>query len=977
MVGNLLMNNKFDNSLERYAENNISQLPNDWDKYINNTFGLTWTLHDFQISALKNALTVLHATYSNNNYIQQYFSKLDKNTSDEINKIFETYKNNTNKYYHNNFNIIDITTGINALFFKQMCFWMATGSGKTLVIIKLIEILAELILDKKIPNYEIMISSANDTIIEQIKIHIDIFNKNSLIDIEFIPLKEFKKNKYYNCHSMKVYYTTTSSIVSENLVAKKNKDGKRINYEDIYNNGEWYIFLDEAHKGEEDSTSQAYFHLLASKGFMFNFSATFTDTVKRINTVYNMNLDRFINNGYGKQIRVMDYGFNKNDDTINKKISILQSLLLLTAQKKAKEILNGFYHNPLLLVFAHSVNKKFDSSIKSDLNDFFNILNDLINNSIDQHLFNESKRLLINDIQSNQTYTIGDDGHIPYDFIKNITINDIIIYSLNADNSNNIKSVLEVYKLASDNRSEVAIKLKNSNIPFALLKFSDAHQWIEEILPNSSEIYAIDGSNSFAQINSETNTYTMLLGSRMFIEGWDSNRPNIIHFIGLGMNNENKKLILQAIGRGVRIEPTKYYRKRNDYLSHNESLNSKLHNIDNNILDESIRLLESLFIFATNQENIKTILMSLYNEKIELNYKNIGNTIKPIEKIEYLLLPEYYLVPNNDRIYKLTQQQLDNIKQFIKYRKTLFLIKYINNTNEYFNYFIELCNNIECNRQIEIVKSSNTEELQNEELLMDMLEFYTKQRHSFNQFRCINDSDIIHYQYIEVKIENDNTYTNLLDKINLVMNSNNKDISTIQAEIQEFLLKGDHEGALKATQSLSQAKITSKSIKKIPTHYYNPTLLSDTTEFEFKNAIDVESEKTFIEDLQNYINTINHNINWWYFSKINQYYDKKVYIPYVNKYNTEYKFYPDFIFWIKLVDKYKVVFVDPKGLTHEENPIDKINGFNNIFNKSSYNFNSIEQPIEIQLYYYNNELQTNHLLEKHRIDKNSINKIFL
>ena len=94
-------NNKFDNSLERYAENNISQLPNDWDKYINNTFGLTWTLHDFQISALKNALTVLHATYSNNNYIQQYFSKLDKNTSDEINKIFETI--NTAKTNNNDF----------------------------------------------------------------------------------------------------------------------------------------------------------------------------------------------------------------------------------------------------------------------------------------------------------------------------------------------------------------------------------------------------------------------------------------------------------------------------------------------------------------------------------------------------------------------------------------------------------------------------------------------------------------------------------------------------------------------------------------------------------------------------------------------------------------------------------------------------------------------------------------------------------
>ena len=46
-----------------------------------------------------------------------------------------------------------------------------------------------------------LISSANDTIIEQIKTHIEIFNKNSDIEIEFVPLKDFKKNKYYNGQS--------------------------------------------------------------------------------------------------------------------------------------------------------------------------------------------------------------------------------------------------------------------------------------------------------------------------------------------------------------------------------------------------------------------------------------------------------------------------------------------------------------------------------------------------------------------------------------------------------------------------------------------------------------------------------------------------------------------------------------------------------------------------------------------------------
>ena len=111
---------------------------------------------------------VLYFTYKSNNtnYIQQYFNRLNKYKINDINNIFQTYKNSVDKCYHKDFDLLNTISGINSLFFKQMCFWMATGSGKTLVIIKLIEMLSMLILDKKIPNYDIMISSANDTIIE-------------------------------------------------------------------------------------------------------------------------------------------------------------------------------------------------------------------------------------------------------------------------------------------------------------------------------------------------------------------------------------------------------------------------------------------------------------------------------------------------------------------------------------------------------------------------------------------------------------------------------------------------------------------------------------------------------------------------------------------------------------------------------------------------------------------------------------------
>lgn len=47
-------------------------------------------------------------------------------------------------------------------------------------------------------------------------------------------------------------------------------------------------------------------------------------------------------------------------------------------------------------------------------------------------------------------------------------------------------------------------------------------------------------------------------------------------------------------------------------------------------------------------------------------------------------------------------------------------------------------------------------------------------------------------------------------------------------------------------------------------------------------------------------------------------------------------FYPDFIFWLKSKQskEYKIIFIDPKGLTHEVNARDKAQGFESIFGEN-------------------------------------------
>lgn len=50
-----------------------------------------------------------------------------------------------------------------------MSFWMATGSGKILVIVKLIEIIAKLIEEKELPQGDILFLAHREDLLDQFK----------------------------------------------------------------------------------------------------------------------------------------------------------------------------------------------------------------------------------------------------------------------------------------------------------------------------------------------------------------------------------------------------------------------------------------------------------------------------------------------------------------------------------------------------------------------------------------------------------------------------------------------------------------------------------------------------------------------------------------------------------------------------------------------------------------------------------------
>ncbi|EOI4146448.1 hypothetical protein ACMTWA_001984, partial [Campylobacter jejuni] len=82
----------------------------------------------------------------------------------------------------------------------------------------------------------------------------------------------------------------------------------------------------------------------------------------------------------------------------------------------------------------------------------------------------------------------------------------------------------------------------------------------------------------FENINSLESSINIMLGSKVFSEGWDSNRVNLISFINIGSVNA-KKYVLQTIGRGVRIEPFLNIRKRLNTLKETFKIDERCVNL--------------------------------------------------------------------------------------------------------------------------------------------------------------------------------------------------------------------------------------------------------------------------------------------------------------------------------------------------------------------------------------------------------------
>ncbi|GAA9979699.1 DEAD/DEAH box helicase family protein [Helicobacter pylori] len=775
-------------------------------------------------------------------------------------------------------------------FINRLAFYMATGSGKTIVIIKLVELLSVAIRMGLIPKKNIMFFSANENLIKQFEKEIEKYNrgKDFSKQIDFKNLKDVTHKDFHR--APKGFFEKIALFYYRaDLMNDGESKENLLNYKDYWDNGENYVILDEAHKGNKsESKRQAIFSLLSLKGFLFNFSATFTEESDLITSVYNLSVGEWVKLGYGKEsvlLKKNNLSAFKDLKDLNdreKEIALLKALLLLGMQKRYK--IEGYFHDPLMLVFTHSVNVK-----NSDAEIFFKTLARVIEND-DGNDFIKAKEALLEELKDPEFLfsTNKDKDYKVKVFKEGLKSMDFkglkeeVFYASNGH--------IEVI-INPKNNQEIAFKLNTSDKVFCLIRIGDITEWICEKLKSVkvvSKNLSFKEESYFSQI--DRSSINILVGSRTFETGWDSTRPSVILFLNIGLDDDAKKLVKQSFGRGVRIESVKNQRQRLAYLDIDEAIKKSL--------KPNAAMLETLFVIPTNHASLEAIL------KIQKESENRGENRGSWREIKLektpikhaLFVPCYRKEPTSilkipeNASFKMSEKNFKDLKEYFNLMSEKhFILKHeIYDPKDY-----AMLKDMIQKAHFKKVSTWHYKDL--DYMIAEIKgKLYPNQKVPKDEFNALDNEKIVHFKRIKVKADKQEAL-----------------IKTIQ-EVKEHAPYDAEKHKQDKTFKVDDAELL-----KLKEHYYTPLIKAKDCDW-LKHVVKVKSEIDFLQELQDQetTKTLQANYDFWAFSKIDEHLDN-LFIPYFNN-AAERRFFPDFIFWLQKGGTQIICFIDPKGSKHTD-----------------------------------------------------------
>lgn len=898
--------------LQQLAENEYLSV--DTTEFNFESFSNEKTMFEYQIEALQNAIRVLSKFYGDYNSDKESFYNKEYRKYPHANLDYQK----PNELLQEHFTILGKRIEFHH-FINRMSFWMTMGSGKTIVIIKLVELLDKAMESGLIPKKNILFFTANEGLLDRFKKEVEEYNLLKDKTIDTINLKEYEdRQKFGNVFDSQLIKLF---CYRADLMSDERKEAT-LDFKDYLDNGNNYVILDEAHKGDkQESKRQNIFSILAKNGFLFNFSATFTDESDIATTVYNLNQAVWVKKGYGKKLFLLDNdlkAFKEKSDLneIEKQRATLKSLLLLALAKKYK--LSNVYHDPMMVVFTNSVN-----TVEADAELFFRTLQSIAKDDLET-VFNEAKKDLRKEFKATKYLVTDKDGEGVSELAEQVIkisfneLKELIFYARNG----NIEAIVN-----PKDKTEIAFKLDSADKPFCLIKIGDISSWLKEKLKGIKIDETFKEESYFKSL--DDSSINILLGSRAFYEGWDTTRPNIMLFLNIGMDKEAKKFVTQSIGRGMRVESVDGSRQRIDFIDTDRKAE----------ISPSAKTLETLFVVSTNKEAISSIVSWQEEQNNSLDWHEVALEKNEIDN-KILYIPIYKdLKISADKIksknaFKLSSKNKEDLKIYMKnLTSQMFALKHkLYNKKEY-DLFYQMVNK---DNTFFIDKNVHYKSL---DILIEKFKnrLYVKQS-TVDTFKALND-EIVHFRKIKVREDKKEEFVQTVSK-------------TIEMQIltdDEVYQKSKEDGiSLKDATDLYQTNeftFENAKFQKILNHYYNPVISGEDLNW-IKNIISEESEVVFLEELTKICSDIDKRYDWWMFSKLNQYHDR-ISIPYTEN-GEEKPFYPDFIFWLQKENKQTILFIDPKGDRFGDYQ-HKIDGYKKVFENQIFNVGKTAIDVRLAL----------------------------
>ena len=476
---------------------------------------------------------------------------------------------------------------------KKVAFWMATGSGKTFIMhINYWQILKYS--RNKWDN--IILITPNEGLSKQ---HYD------EMSLSGIPCRMYDGN----VDNLKTSEKEVLIIDIYKLTGEKKGEGKTVDIS--YFDGKNLVFVDEGHKGQK-SEEQKWKNLrerIGKNGFIFEYSATFEQVIGNNKDLleeyskailFDYSYKYFYKDGYGKDFYV--YNIVEEEYTKNQRDMLLTAGLLsyyeqlLLFEKHQEELREHQIEKPLMIFVGSKVSGK---GLESDVVKVIQFLDKVLKNG----KFLERNTLKILNGKSGLTDEKGNDiFKDKFRFIGKHTPSVNSVYQKIFDGSGN----LELYEIKNAD-GEIGLKTRLGEKYFGVVNVGDVSSLKKLIKESQIQVKEDHLSSSlFFRINKPDSSLNILIGSKKFVEGWNSWRVSSMGLINMGKGEGPQ--IIQLFGRGVRLKGREYSLKREENPS------------------DLLKTLQTFHIYGLDADYINAFLAAI--EKEEVDYEEIGIPIR-------------------------------------------------------------------------------------------------------------------------------------------------------------------------------------------------------------------------------------------------------------------------------------------------------------------------------------------------------------